>query len=145
MCFELFMCAVVVSLDGGLFDGSVHAFHLAVSPGVIDFSESVFNVMFLANTVKEVPPYWLVLFAVGKLGAVIGQEGVYLVRQGRNDISQELHRGHLLFIRVSFGIGQLAGAVNGHKELQSCLQQAGYLVLSALQRYRCGHSQWDIS
>ena len=145
MCFELFMCAVVVALEGGLFDGSVHAFHLAVGPGMIDFSESVFNVMFLANTVKEAHRCRFILFAVGKLSAVIGQEGVYLVRQGRNDISQELYRGHLLFIRVSFGIGQLAGAVNGHKELQSCLLQAGYLVLFALRQYRCGHSQWDIS
>ena len=58
---------------------------------------------------------------MGKLSAVIGQEGVYLIRQGRNDISQELYRGHLLFIRVSFGVGQLAGAVNGHKELQFTL------------------------
>ena len=90
MGFELRMCAVVVSLDGGLFDGSVHAFRLAVGPGMIDFSEPVFNVMFLANTVEEVPPYRFILFAVGKLSAVIGQEGVYFVRQGRNDISQEL-------------------------------------------------------
>ena len=94
------MCAVVVSLDGGLFDGSVHAFHLAIGPEVIDFRQAVFNVMFLANTAKEVHRCGLVLFVVGKLGAVIGQEGVYFVRQGRNDISQELYRGHLLFIRV---------------------------------------------
>ena len=100
MCFELFMCAVVVSLDGGLFDGSVHAFHLAVGPGMIDFSESVFNIVLMANTVKEVHRCRFILFAVGKLSAVISQEGVYFVRQGRNDISQELHRGHLLFIRV---------------------------------------------
>ena len=100
MCFELFMCAVVVSLDGGLFDGSVHAFHLAVGPGVIDFGQAVFNVMFLANTVKEVHRCGFILFAVGKLSAIISQEGVYFVRQGRNDISQELYRGHLLFIRV---------------------------------------------
>ena len=74
------MCAVVVSLDGGLFDGSVHAFHLAVGPGVVNFCEPVFNVMFLANTVKEVHRCGFILFAVGKLSAVIGQEGVYLVR-----------------------------------------------------------------
>ena len=80
MCFELFMCAVVIALDGGLFDSTVHAFHLAVSPGMIDFSESVFNVMFLANTVKEVHRCRFILFAVGKLSAVIGQEGVYFVR-----------------------------------------------------------------
>ena len=72
MGFELLMRAVVVSLDSGLFDSTVHAFHLAIGPGVIDFSQAVFNVMFLANTVKEVPPYRLVLFTVGKLGAVIG-------------------------------------------------------------------------
>ena len=54
MCFELFMCAVVVSLDGGLFDDSVHAFHLAVGPGMIDFSQAVFNIVLMANTVKEV-------------------------------------------------------------------------------------------
>ena len=73
MCFELFICAVVVALDGGLFDSSVHAFHLAVGPGMIDFGQAVFNVMFLANMVKEVHRCRLILFAVGKLGAVIGQ------------------------------------------------------------------------
>ena len=80
MGFELRMCAVVIALDGGLFDGSVHAFHLAVGPGMIDFGEPVFNVMFLANTVKEVHRCRFILFAVGKLSAVISQEGVYFVR-----------------------------------------------------------------
>ena len=98
---------------------------------MIDFRQAVFNVMFLANTVKEAHRCRFILFAVGKLSAVIGQEGVYFVRQGRNDISQELYCGHLLFIRVSFGVGQLTGAVNGHKELQSCLLQAGAMTLQA--------------
>ena len=100
MGFEWLMCAVVITLDGGLFDGAVHAFHLAVGPGVVDFSEPVFNVMLTANTVEPVHGRGLIRFAMGKLSAVIGQEGVYLVRQSRNDISQELYRGHLLFIRV---------------------------------------------
>ena len=41
MCFELLMCAVVIALDGGLFYGAVHAFHLAVGPGVVNFREPV--------------------------------------------------------------------------------------------------------
>ena len=48
------MCAIVVSLDGGLFDGLVDAFHLAVGPEMVDFREPVFDIVFMANTVKEV-------------------------------------------------------------------------------------------
>ena len=91
--FELLMCAVVIALDGGFFDSLVHAFYLAVGPGMSDFSQAVFNVMLMANTVKEVHRCKLVLFAMGKLGAVIAQEGVYFIRQGSNNMAQELYCG----------------------------------------------------
>ena len=72
MRFELSLCCVVVSLDGGGFDGVVHTFDLAVGPGRVDFDEPVFDIMCLANTLKEASLCRPVLFAMGQLNAVIG-------------------------------------------------------------------------
>jgi hypothetical protein len=43
---------VEVPLDGGVFDGSVHAFDLSVGPGMIGLGKSVFYSMGIANTVE---------------------------------------------------------------------------------------------
>ena len=46
--FELVMGVVEVSLDGGVFDGSVHALDLPVGPRVVGLGEPVFDSMKVA-------------------------------------------------------------------------------------------------
>ena len=43
MSFQLVVVLVVVALDGGFFDGAVHALDLPVGPGMIGFGEPVID------------------------------------------------------------------------------------------------------
>lgn len=46
------MAVVVVAMDGGFFDGSVHALNLAVGPGMVWFGEPVFYGVAKADAVE---------------------------------------------------------------------------------------------
>jgi hypothetical protein len=58
MAFELFVPVVVVTLYSRLFDGSIHAFHLAIGPWVLDLCEAEFDVVFPAAHVEHVGHEW---------------------------------------------------------------------------------------
>jgi hypothetical protein len=81
--------------DGCIFDRAVHAFNLSVRLGVLDFGEPVLNVVFHANTIKDVCEGIFVRFAVGELDAVIGEYMREFIRHGGNHIAQELCCDHL--------------------------------------------------
>ena len=53
MSFELVAGLVVVASDCRLLDRAVHAFDLAVSPGMVRFSEAVFDVVLAAAHVER--------------------------------------------------------------------------------------------
>ena len=48
------MAAVVIALDGRLFDGAVHPLDLAVRPRVVDLGEPVLDAVFVAAQVEHV-------------------------------------------------------------------------------------------
>ena len=48
MCLELVLEAVVIALDGGFLDGSVHAFDLTIGPWVVDLCGAMFDAMLKA-------------------------------------------------------------------------------------------------
>jgi hypothetical protein len=50
--FELLMSLVVVPFEGSFFEGSVHAFDLAVGPGMFGPSAAVFDRVLLAGISK---------------------------------------------------------------------------------------------
>jgi hypothetical protein len=86
MGFELAVAVVVIALDGGVFDGSVHAFHLAISPGVLDFGQPVSNAVFTATHVEHVGHVCCcrpvnVAWWKGKLDTVVGQNRMDFVRK----------------------------------------------------------------
>ena len=54
---------------------------------------------------------------ISKLNTIIGQHFNYLIRNPGQDPFQERHGDGLGGLRVQFGEGQLAGAVNGDKEV----------------------------
>jgi hypothetical protein len=49
---ELPMALVMRPVDGGILDRPVHAFHLAIGPGMLDLGEAVLNPVFLAARVE---------------------------------------------------------------------------------------------
>lgn len=77
MAFELFVAVVVVTPDGRFFDGSVHAFRLAIRPWVFDLGEAVFDAIFPAAHVEHVGHKGSrrpvsVAWRISKLDAVVG-------------------------------------------------------------------------
>ena len=50
---ELLMAIVMIAFDGGVLDRPVHAFHLAIGPGMLDLGEAVLNPVFLAAHVEH--------------------------------------------------------------------------------------------
>ena len=52
MRFELCICIVVVAFYRRLFDCSAHPFDLTVGPGVVQFGQSVVDLMFATNAVE---------------------------------------------------------------------------------------------
>jgi hypothetical protein len=53
---QLIMTVIVVSLQRGVLDDSVHSLHLAICPRVVGFSQSMLNVMLTANLVETMNP-----------------------------------------------------------------------------------------
>ena len=79
--FELVMGVVEVLLDGGVFDGSVHAFDLPVGPRVVGLGEPVFDSLKVADAVEGVSTKacgWAltVLRQIGELDAVAPHEAL---------------------------------------------------------------------
>src|SRR6202171_186962 len=86
---------VVEDFDGGVLDGSVHALGLAVGPGMVGLGQAMLDAVGGAGTVEdmraEVTPAGAlsVFWQVGEGHAVVGQQGVYGVRESGHDISEE--------------------------------------------------------
>jgi hypothetical protein len=53
MGFELFVTVIMGAFDGGFFECPVHAFDLTIGPGMLDFSEPMFDAVFPAAHVKH--------------------------------------------------------------------------------------------
>ena len=84
------------AFDGRVLDGPVHAFDLAIGPGVLGPGEAVFDIVSGTGDGEGVCPEWLLACAhlleighspavaagIGEMCAVVGEHGVYLVGDG---------------------------------------------------------------
>ena len=77
----------MIALDRGFFDGSVHPFDLPVCPGRVDLSEPMSDIIFMADTIKDVSESAAILLAVGKLNTLICQHRVNLIRNSLNHVA----------------------------------------------------------
>ena len=123
---ELVMGVVEVSLYSGVFDGSVHAFDLSVSPRVVGFRESVFDSMNMADAVEGMAAEacgWslAVLGQVGELDAVVGEHGVDAVRNRFNERFEEGGSGPHICFFDEFDHRELRGPVDGHEQVELAL------------------------
>jgi len=57
MAAELVVTVVVVTLDGGILDGPIHALDLAVGPRVMRFGQTVLDAVVLASPVERMPTH----------------------------------------------------------------------------------------
>jgi len=76
---KLVMAFIVIALDRRVLNRSVHPLDLAVCPGMIDFGQPVFDFVFIADTLEDVPEGVFLPGLIGELDAVVGQNRVDLV------------------------------------------------------------------
>jgi len=98
VAFKLLMTVIVVTLDRGLLDGTVHPFDLTVGPGMLGLGQSVLNRQFAASAGKDVLKGVLILLPIGELDAVVGQYRMNGVRQCLGKPTQELGRGDIVLM-----------------------------------------------
>ena|SRR5215203_1221407 len=63
----------------------------------------------------------LLMRLVGELNAVVGEDGVNLVRNGGNHMAQELSRDSACHLFMEFGKGKLGSAVDGNEQVEFAL------------------------
>jgi hypothetical protein len=115
MLFQAVMGLVVVLFHSGIFERTVHAFDLAIRPGMVGFSQPMVDAILLTDAIKDMVKGIYITLAVGELDAVIGQHRVDLVRHGGNQVPEELSRDHFVGFCMQLGIGKFAGPINGNK------------------------------
>ena len=118
--FELVVGVVEVSLDGGVFDGSVHAFDLPIGPGMVGLGQPVFDSMNETEPVKGMATEacgWslAVLRQIVELDAVIGEHGVDAIWNGLEQCLEECGGGLHIGLFHEFNDGELRGAVDGYE------------------------------
>ena len=92
---QLIVVVIVEALDGGVFDGPVHPFHLAIRPRMVDLGEPVLDAVLVADAIEDVVKRLFVAGMVGELDAVVRQHGVNGVGHSGNQVAQELSRDPL--------------------------------------------------
>jgi hypothetical protein len=90
MLAQLIVTVIVIAVNSGLLDGTVHAFDLAIGPGMFDLGQTVINVMSGASTLECVTPEQLSFRShlpdvhrcpaaacwISELNAVVGEDRV---------------------------------------------------------------------
>ena len=79
---QLFVVVVMEAFHGRFLDRAVHAFDLAVRPRVFDLGEPVVDLMFPADTVKDVLEGINVPIMICELDAIVGQKSAKEEREG---------------------------------------------------------------
>ena len=103
----------MITLYRGLLSGPVHAFDLAIGPGVGWLGEAVFDAVSVAHAVEKVAPSIDLMRHVSELCSIVRQHLVHFVRERRQHPAQKIGRQYLRGLRVQLGEGHFAGAVDG--------------------------------
>jgi hypothetical protein len=131
----LVMAFVVVTLDGGLLEGPVHAFDLSVGPRVARLGQTVIDVVLGTRILEGVRAEEFTavhggpdigggradVSGCGEVGAVVGQDGVDLVGhrldEGVEEVAGNLPGGFLM----QLGESELRGPVDGDEKVELAL------------------------
>src|SRR5262245_47954542 len=115
------MGVIVITMHSGIFQCTVHALHLSVGPGMVGLGKTMFDAMCGTDAVKEMLKRILLVRLVSELNAIVGQDGVNLVRHGGNQTPQELGSCHVRHLWMQFSKGKLRSTVYGHEEIEFAL------------------------
>jgi hypothetical protein len=130
--FELGMGAVVIA-----FDGAIYALDRAIGPGVIGLGQAVFDAMFEADQFEGVDTQLgnraaSVSRRIAKLDAVVGQDRVYGIRNGHDEVLQKGDGHFTLSPIIQLGISKLFGAVKADDQHRSILTDSPNFLLRPL-------------
>ena len=120
MSTQLGVVVVVVSLDGSFFDGSIHALDLPIGPGMVGFSQTMFDAETKARAIKRMSAQLgrrtsAILGQIGELNSVVSKYGMDTIRHGREQRSQERDGSYHVGALDQIDEGELRGAVDGHQ------------------------------
>ena len=118
VCAQLVMVIVMEAFDGRFLDGAVHPLDLTIGPGMLDLGQPMLDVVFVADPVEDVVERITIAGAVGELDAIVRQHGMDGVRDGFDQIAQELGGRHLACLLMQFDKSELGRSVNRDKEIQ---------------------------
>ena len=118
------MIIVMEAFDGRVFDRAVHPFDLAIRPRVVWLREAVLDTVGLADHVEAHGPGIdgvAIPRLLGELNAVVGENGVDLIRNGLEHVLQELPGRLPVRLVDELGHGKLACAVDANEQKQFAL------------------------
>ena len=122
---QLVVALIVEALDGRFLDGAVHPLDLSVSPGMVGFGKPVLDIVRFADHVEAHmarPSGVAVAWLVGELDAIVGQDRVDAVRNGFEQVLQELPRRSSVSLVDQLGDRKLAGAVDADEQVELALR-----------------------
>lgn len=140
MLSEVFVGLVVEAFDSGFFEGSVHAFDLAVGPGMFRLGEAVVDIGFGAGELEGVSAEEFATFEgeldlrrsgtaiawSGEVDSIIGQHCVDGVRHGFDQCVQEVGRNPLRGLLMHLDEGELRSAVDSDQKIELALFGANF-------------------
>lgn len=121
MLSQLGMALVEVAIHRTFFDTAVHTLNLPICPRMIGFGQAMVNAMRFTYLIKFQLTFLLDPRLMRKLSAIVGQDGVDVVR---DSFDQPAQKGASVFASRPFkqlGEGKLGSAVNGYKEIELAL------------------------
>ena len=117
MGVELVGRFIMKALNRGLFERTIHPFHLAVGPGVGRLGKALLNAPRVTELPHRMAACLQVMWQIPELNTVVRQQFMHFVRNLFQDPPQKVDGDSLGGLRVQLGKGQLAGAVNGHEQI----------------------------
>ena len=118
MVAKLLMGIVVVTVNGRIFERTVHALDLTIGPRMFGFGQAVVNAMLETNPIKQQLEGILVARTIGKLNPIVRQNGVNFIGNSREKMAQEFGSDGTGRLLMYLNKGKLRSTINGHKQVK---------------------------
>lgn len=137
---KLIMAVVIIAFDGSVLDRPVHALDLSIGPRMFRSGRSMFDIVPSASVFEGMSSEYFAICDCfpderngratstwrGELDAIVGQNGVDLIWDGRDQAQQELSGNGRRGFLVQFDEGKLRCAINGDEHVELALLGANF-------------------